>query len=266
MKLMPKTVLIIGDLPAGVDEELRRTDVECVPDIAAALMRLSDEQQRPCELVLLCEDRPGTWTDRHLASLRHVAPLARYVRLSGSLCEGQARSGRPASGTGCVPWHRWPLAFAGQLSPHGRDRSWSLPVTATPDEIALARFRPALQKASGRIAIYSHTADAAEALAGVCRAAGYDTSISTEHVPPHETETLAVIWDTFPGQLANRDRVSAIRTRHGGAPLVALVGFPRPTDIQAAEAAGIAGVLAKPLDTGDLLWHLEQLGMPASQV
>lgn len=278
MKCAPPRVLLVGDLPerelvhldpagsrdsAGISpgRYLDYARVERVRDLGEALLRLSAPDQPPCELVVLCEPRPGVWTDAQLDALRRIAPLARYVRLSGSLCEGQTRSGRPASGTWGVPWHQWPVSLARDLeaSERGQPAAWSLPLTATPDERALAKFVPHLERGIGHIAICSANAAAAGALADVCRHAGYAVSQTTEWAERDGQRATALIWDTTAHALANRILVTRLRALHGDAPLVALVGFPRAEDVAAARKSGVSVVLAKPLDTGDLLWHIERL-------
>jgi CheY-like chemotaxis protein len=283
MKCSPPRILLVGDLPerelvhldpAGNRDSARtspgrhldNTRVERVRDLCEALLRLSAPDRPPCELVVLCEPRPGVWTDTQLDALRRIAPLARYVRLSGSLCEGQTRSGRPASGTWGVPWHQWPVSLARDLeaSEQGQPSSWSLPLTATQDERALAKFVPHLEGSIGHIAICSASAAAAGALAAACRHAGHAVSQTTEWAESEGQRATALVWDTTARALANRVLVTRLRAQHGDAPIVALVGFPRAEDVAAARNSGVSVVLAKPLDTGDLLWHVERLATAAA--
>jgi CheY-like chemotaxis protein len=285
-------VLLIGGLPeceppanqpaAGALSPASIACTKHVADLPAARQHLESPRQtgnqsrQDYDVVVLCEPRPGIWTDHEVAELRSLAPLARLVRLSGSLCEGQARSGRPAAGTWHVPWHRWPAFAARELSAATADAPWwsrpcwSLPLTATPDERALATFQPPAPRASGHVVICSPSAATAAALAATCHSAGYTTSrnppcgLTTALLCNHTTAplcslTTALLWDTTVESLSDLARVASLLAAHPDVPLLAVAGFPRAEDIAAARAAGITAVLAKPLDTNELLWRLEQL-------
>jgi CheY-like chemotaxis protein len=280
---------LIGSLPecepsahqhaAGVSRPALIASTKHVADLPAAKQHLlacqcrtGNELRQHYDVVILCEPRPGVWSDHELAELRSLAPLARLVRLSGSLCEGQARSGRPAAGTWHVPWHRGATFAARELSaaastaeePWGSSPCWSLPLTATPDERALATFQPGAPRASGHVVICSASAATAAALAATCESAGYTTS---RYLPwdlttaPPRGLTTALLWDTTVESLSDAARVTSLQAAHPHVPILALAGFPRAEDVAAAHAAGITAVLAKPLDTNELLWRLEQLSV-----
>jgi CheY-like chemotaxis protein len=236
---------------------------EQAPSLAAARQRLGDQNQAPCEVIVLCEPRPGIWSDREVNALRMLAPLARVVRLSGSLCEGQARSGRPARGTWNVPWHQWPAFVARELSADEPQHSsrWMLPLTATPDEQALATYQPSPRLGRGHVAILSGSAAAAAALAGTCHSAGYTTTRNDPQSSTVKRGAIALLWDTTAEALADAPGVARLKATHAAAPILALVGFPRAEDVAAAGRAGIAAVLAKPLDTDELLWRLARLSV-----
>ena len=122
---------------------------------------------------------------------------------------------------------------------------------------------PGRSHASGElIVIRAARAAAAAALADLCRAYGYRTAVVGASRCAIDGARV-VLWDAEPYWLGDPARVREIARSASGVPIVALVGFPRRRDIQAALGAGIAAVLAKPLVAADLFWQLERAGAPA---
>ncbi|MCH8924376.1 MAG: response regulator [Planctomycetes bacterium] len=150
-----------------------------------------------------------------------------------------------------------------ELAQRGGNPTWALPLTATPDERLLAttggdfaRRRP------GTIAICAASAQAAAALGDLCRAAGYKTVVAAEDGQFRIARAAAVLWDTTVGRMADAACVGELRSRAGGAAVLAIVGFPRFDDVELARRAGIAAVISKPFLAGDLLWHLDRVATP----
>ncbi len=260
-------ILLVGELPefSDVDGLLESTigtgGAGRVPDLASAVAALREPGGDVPELVVLCEPRPGFWSEAAARALRSAAPLCRLVRLSGSWCEGQARSGRTPAGCPTIYWHQWLPRLARERTAlrAGRNPSWAEPLTATPEEHLLAdRSRDQPAGGMGAILIRAETSASASALVAVCRGAGYVTMVARPDDLIFTGEARAVLWDTPPGALQDAASIDRIRTLAGAVPIVALVGFPRSDDVRAALTAGIAAVLAKPYRTTDLLWHLGQ--------
>ena len=61
-----------------------------------------------------------------------------------------------------------------------------------------------------------------------------------------------MIWDTTADQAADPATVALLRTGFAAAPIVAVLGFPRPDEIAAARRAGVAQVVSKPYLLADL--------------
>ncbi len=241
-----------ADWTAGRGYQLRRaTD----PHAAAKLLA---QAGRPPEVIVLAESRPGEFADASIHALRRLVPLARVWRLLGSWCEGEPRSGHPPAGCTSTYWHQWQPRWAQALDDRrmGNCPPWALPVTLSAEERTLAASERPLPMGSGLIAICSRQAQTASALADACRSSGYGTLIVSERRRWDATGARAVLWDAAVEQLTDRDGVRNLRAQAGGAPLLALVDFPRAEDCLCAAEAGVAGVISKPFLLDDLLWHL----------
>ncbi len=266
----PHDVLLVGELPrstSGYDgTELTAwvPGARRVADLSRALNVLGDAVAYAPSLIVLCERRPGVWSEAAVATLRAAAPLARLLRLSGSWCEGQSRSGRPPSGCPAIYWHRWPSRMAIELeaSLDGRRPSWSQPLTATPEEQLLAGDSLSLGNVdqSGAILVRAPTSAASRALCEVCRRAGYQTFVAGAAAPAPSIRFHAILWDTHAAALQDDERIGRIREQSPGTPILAITSFPRPDDVRAACAAGVASVISKPFQTAELLWQLHQAG------
>lgn len=247
----------------GVDASLCESwELAHAADVDAAGHLLADRKFAPPDLIVLAESRDGQHSHQALATLRQQAPLARVWRLLGSWCEGQARSGRPPEACLATYWHGWEARFGSQMriARDGGSPSWSLPVTATPDERILDGTADQFERPrSGLIAICAGSATAAGAIADLCRAAGLQCVVGAADARLRAAGATAVVWDTEVDQMADAQQVARLRGWADGAPLVACVGFPRTEDVENAKRAGVAAVVAKPFLAGDLLWHLDRL-------
>jgi CheY-like chemotaxis protein len=275
------SVLVIGEFEAQLPEKLladvlptSTCTVDClrVADADGAL-RLIQSGRQP-ELVVLNETRVGQVSHTAINLLRQAAPLARFWRRLGSWCEGEARSGNPPAGCLTSTWHQWAPRMARQMAvaASGARPLWSLPTTASPDERLLADQasqqridHPTVRQATGRgtIVICASAAPAAGALADLCRGHHYRTTIVAEGAVFRTDGATAVLWDTTCRGLAECRQIDRLRRSTQQAPIVALVGFPRAEDIEAAQRAGVAAVVAKPFLAADLFWELDRL-LPAS--
>lgn len=234
---------------AGVGE----VDISFQVDLDAAQRALVDGE-RPPEVILLAQSRPGERATDAVAALGRLAPLARVWRLLGSWCEGEARSGNPPPGCTSIYWHQWPARWAQEQAAiaAGHAPSWTLPVTASAEERTAAAAEVVPARGSGLIVIASGSAAAAGALEDACRFAGYDTLVVAAHDNWRVSEAAAVLWDTSPECLAVAESIRRLRALAGEAPLVAMAGFVRAEDVQAALAAGACAVVSKP-------WNLHEL-------
>ncbi|MEX2111844.1 MAG: hypothetical protein WD845_01580 [Pirellulales bacterium] len=261
------SVLLLGssDVGAGVDCESVANQlasvarVEHVADVAAAGTYLKGTSP-DVELIVLCESRRGQYSSAAVDELRRLAPLARFWRVLGSWHEGEPRSGRPPAGCISSYWHQWPARAARELAAEAGEgnATWTLPVTATADERGLAEADLPIERHAGTIVVCANRFESAAALADACRLGGYDTRAIREGDEFHADRIVAMVWDANPECVTDVTRIAALRQSVGGAPLVAVVGFPRAVDVRSAQQAGVAAVVSKPYSVRDLLWHVER--------
>jgi hypothetical protein len=219
------------------------------------------------ELVVLCQSRPGEFSAAEIEALRRCAPLARFWRHLGSWCEGEQRTAPPPPGCTNTYWHQWPPRAARQLSAaqQGICPAWGLPLTATAEEQTLADAELPIEPRAGRIAIFAGRAETAVALADVCRLAGYEpviihrTCASLDGERFNAATASVALWDTSIERACDGVLVEQVEDMAGGAPVVAMVGFPRPGDESRATQAGIAALVSKPFQIRDLLWQVARV-------
>ncbi len=217
--------------------------------------------ESPPELIVLAESRPGQFSAESIDAMRRLAPLARMHRLLGTWCEGEQRTGRPPAGCTSSYWHQWHPRVERQLAraSSGLRPIWVLPSTASADEQALATADEPLARGSGLVVICACETQAAESLADVCRLAGYTTVIVRDDQQWAAPGAVAVVWDTSVERAKNHECVETICRSAGGAPLVALIGFPRAEDVSQATHGRVAAVVSKPFSIHDMLWQLGEV-------
>ncbi|HTQ38281.1 MAG TPA: response regulator [Pirellulales bacterium] len=259
-------------------------------DFPAALNLLSDGDCSPA-LIVLAEFFPPRLTNCQLHALRQSAPLAKIFRLLGPWFEGEVRTAHPLPATLRTYWHQWaprlqrPLEqfCSNQISAHTPfESTWSLPITAGDDEQLLAALddcglpcaevkrsdvlsdnfsAPLAQPANfcaPLIAVIAQHRETAQSLRDLCAQRGWKTVWL--RTPPTETplKVDVILFDSISGSPAELETVARLKAVSGGAPLVALQGFPRADDIRRWQTAGAAALVSKPFLAEDLFWQIEQ--------
>jgi DNA-binding NtrC family response regulator len=162
--------------------------------------------------------------------------------------------------------HQWQALWARETNRVGGDSGHlSLPPTATNEERALAAAEDPPVRGAGLIVICARHASSAAALADACQFAGYGTQVVRENRDWQATSAVAVLWDTEPHQMVDRGRIKKLRDLAGGAPVLALVSFPRALDVRHAVEAGLAAVISKPFLLHDLAWHIDRATSDAAR-
>ncbi len=250
-------------------EELERhvTVLEC-PTVPQARTQLA--QAARVDWGILWQSRPGRLTEHHLAALRKVRPITRWVEVAGAWCEGEPASGRPLEGVVRVYWYEfpWRLAHACQRRQAGKCDLWSLPATATRTDRTLwtagasshpvcgisSALPPDPQPSSAAtttntILVLADRWRDFESTAQWCRLAGWTPHFCRpSQWAPDKTMAAGVIWNRGSGALDDgpiRELGSLCRQPH-----LVLLDFPRADEIHSWQASGW-DVAARPFSLAD---------------
>ncbi|HET6883787.1 MAG TPA: response regulator [Pirellulales bacterium] len=213
------------------------------------------ESEKPVDLIVVAQSRPGQFGAAAIDALRRAAPLAPLVALLGSWCEGEMRSGSPWPGVARVYWHQWPGRFQREMArlARGELSAWNQPLTATADERLLSSLTGTGAPLSGVLAVVSDFSEMRDWLADTCRRAG-NSPVVFRRPPGEPLERFdLVLWDAG---LPPSDLVadySQLAACFAGTPIVALLDFLRSHDVRQLTTSGAAAVLGKPVLAEDLM-------------
>ncbi|MGH7139649.1 MAG: hypothetical protein ACREHD_28245 [Pirellulales bacterium] len=258
-------ILLTGDFQldefAGALAEMKRAcEVVSQSSVTAAAEWLQ-AGEAPVDLIVVAQTRPGQVDAAAIESLRRAAPLAPIVGLLGSWCEGEMRSGFPWPGVPRVYWHQWPSRFSEERSclAAGKPGTWTMPLTATPEERLLSSVRSPDGAIQGLAAVVSRYCEIAEWLAAACRQTGM-SAIVLPDLPSTRIDGIdIVLWDAGLPTPRLIDDFGRLATCFAGTPVLVLLDFPRSDDVRQLSGAGAAAVLAKPLLVADLIGQIEPL-------
>lgn len=244
----------------AVDQLDRQADCRWSPDVMSVLAAVDDESPPP-DIVIVAQARPGQHLAADVDSLRRALPLTRFVALLGSLCEGEARTGRPWPGTTRIYWHQWAPRFNRELGriAAGGCPTWGLPLTATPDEMIEFSCDTSTTPRSGLLAIRARLGSTYTGLAAACRGVGYATVWLRDDQRVQVEGPTAVLWDDIHCGPTQASALATVCDAVRPAPVIAMFHFPRADDQDRALSAGAATVLSKPFLLDDLFWHLDRL-------
>lgn len=211
--------------------------------------------------IAVAQQRPGEIADPAIEELRQRSPLQRIWRVLGPWCEGETRSGKPPAGCIACAWHQWPARYEWQLeiARRGGVPIWALPVTATNEERLLAEDAAGWPTCVGHFLVCATSGQAAGALADVVRAAGGSVQIAREAaltkptVDERRADVRTILWDVTPEALNDGARIARVRAFAPQARLIAITGYPRPDDVEAAQAHGVDAVVGKPFLVSELV-------------
>jgi CheY-like chemotaxis protein len=259
----PPSVLLIGEsefheFAAPVAWLRAQTDMDAVRTVPEALARC--ESQAACwHSVIVAQSRPGQFTQHDMDRLNRALPLAHFIALLGSCCEGETRSGRPWPGVVRVYWHQWLARGPSELQLDVVPTSWQLPRTSSDAERVDYAMRTAPTPADGLIAIYTGQALFFHALARVCRIAGYSSVWTMARTWWSLDGTAAVLWHAWAPDDGEFEQLRQVAAHSPRVPVVALFGFPRHDHVQRATECGAAAVLSVPFLLPDLWTTLREV-------
>jgi hypothetical protein len=248
----PPAVQLVG--------EIDHDDFRDAIDLVRTDSRLLVDQESTPELIVVANSRPDVVSHRQLKSLHQYAPLAGIVMLLGSWCEGETRNGRPWPAAHRCYWYEFPAWWRRQIALRntGRCPDWARPANFLP-RVAVPghpRATPSL------LVLHAAQRESADALADALEHAGY----STVWQPPHRARlhvrgAVAGIWDGAQlNELEEADLAQFCQyMARDGAPVIALLDFPRRDRVDHAMQLGAAAVLGKPWLKSALAMTIEQI-------
>lgn len=264
-------VLAIGDRTRSefcdaIEWFARRATLVVAAGVAEAeqWLRAADN---PPTLILLLESHPGEYRSELLEGLRRLAPLARFIALLGSWCEGETTSGQPCAGVWRTYWHQWRPRLMADIERflHGVCPLWGLPPTASDDELWLRLAGLARKSRHGLIAIHAPDRQSAGSLMDACHSVGYATVWLRPPVRMAIQGVTACLWDVPPLTSPLSGVARRVLEDLGSVPLIALLSFPRLEAHRELRQAGAAAVVSKPYRIDDLLWHLDEVTQAGSR-
>ncbi len=244
--------------------------VIAAPNTDAALSQLDAEASTP-DVIVVVQSYPGEFADWQIDRLRRVAPLARFVAVLGSWCEGEMRSGSPWSGAVRVYWHQWAPQCHRELERllAGQESLWSLPLTACEEERCLAmaarqdrgKASPSLPRetaapANGLVEIVTYQYEVYAWLAAACVDRGYAVRWRRLHDEPPAERPAVVLFDAAGEMARELARFRRLRIERETVAIV-LADFPRVADRDRFVRAGARAVLSRPFFWDDLFWHCQ---------
>lgn len=217
--------------------------------------------------VVFVSARPDSVSRESVERWQRWFPLARFVVVLGSWCEGETRTGRPWPGVARVYWHQLlPRLVASIADEEDSSAEWRLARTTTEAEqldMTLAHTPRVVSKAPATlpplrnelIAIWSPTTLGWETIADACQACGVRSARWDGTVQEIPAGARGVVID-MPRSMNATDSIwQECAWRVLGIPALALVGFPRWEDRLALERLGVS-LLSKPWRLVDFHRHL----------
>lgn len=224
----------------------------------------------PVVWVVFLSPRPDSVPRELVERWQRWFPLARFVVVLGSWCEGEVRTGRPWPGVVRVYWHQWRARLATQWMAQPLSQEWQLPGTATEAERLEALLRPAVvstvadsaeratELIDRQIAVWSRSALEREIIADALKLAGATPWNWLEPTQDLPARTHAVVLDLAESIDPAQQLWCASVWRERRIPALALVNFPRWEDHCFLAELGIE-LLSKPWRVVDLHRQLSQM-------
>jgi len=214
--------------------------------------------------VIVAQQRPGEFQHDEVERLMLRFPLAAWIALLGSWCEGETRTGRPLPGVQRVFWHQWQPRLARFLLGQSADSPQRMPRTASEAEITMAglagpqailrsaagdrpltslRIRPTALVRCGN-ARWTVFRELLAEWGLLVRRVDCDRTTRIDIEPPQATSALYYLCDTGPGLDCDREDFAADLRRFQPLGAIAIVDFPRWQERLAWSRAGADHVLS----------------------
>jgi hypothetical protein len=257
-----RKVMLAGDYRHS-DFDAVRAFLAAAPNIDVIEMGAVNKAASGGEIIAICQSRPGQLTQSQIESLHACAPLARLLAILGSWCEGEMRSGQPWHGVERVYWYdavgrlRWLLA-SGTYSAASRTQTAA-------ERIESSTRRWPQVKPGASAAIFTLRRSEYEPLADVCRALQLSPRWEKGWQPLGIAPQFVIVAiDDLQAGVA-LDSLAAMCNGWPDTKRIALLNFPRRSEVELLKATGFHHVLGKPLLIADLLGCLPGMWVERSQ-
>ena len=254
-----RRVLLTGDYRHPDFAALRRF-LAAEPGVDAQEAEL-DEPARNGDVVALCQSRPGQFTQAQVEQLHARDPLAGLLAILGSWCEGELRSGRPWHGVDRVYWYDAVGRLQSLLNSDGHAAPLRTYTAAERIEQSAARWPAAAAGATA--AIFAQRRSEYEPLADVCRVLGLSPRWQRNWQAAGATPTLLLV--ALDDLQASVPLPADLCRAWPGSQRIALLNFPRRSEVVQLRQAGFHHVLGKPLLIADLLGCLPPMWVQSAQ-
>lgn len=217
-------------------------------------LELAKESGRCWRTVIVAQARPAAFSSSNIERLGRAFPLAHYVALLGSFCEGDPGNRGPCPGMVRVYWHQFLARCQSELGRSSRVSSWELPRTASEPERTETTLAALPPPASGVVAIFTPSALLFDGLSAACQKVGYATLWCPGDRRHGFGGATAAIWDgTFQGRV-DFEQLNRISNRLVDVPVIALLSFPRHDQVRRARTSGADAVVSSPFMLVDI-WN-----------
>jgi len=209
------------------------------------------------DILAVCQSRPGQFTQADVEQWHARTPLASLLAVLGSWCEGELRSGRPWHGVERVYWYDAIARVSTLLASQANSPAFRTYTIAERIEQSVACGRAA--SAGTTAAIFAQRRSEYEPLADVCRVLNISPRWErTWQAVGDAPDLLLVPLDDLQGAVSI-EVLAGLTTAWPGSRSIALLNFPRRSEVSLLEEVGFHHVLGKPLLVADLVGCLEGL-------
>jgi hypothetical protein len=241
---------------ADIERQLRRSQLTYSFDEPRDLLtawELAREQRMSRALqpaaVIWLQSRPSVFQQDQLDEVRRANPSATQIVVTGCLCEGELRTGRPLKDITRISWNQGAGAVLAAIPR----------VSAPRVSVPRAPSGPQLLDSARWLAIHSPQFETYTGLSLLGHSLGYSTLWQPDHLPCLSSEPAVRMFCEWPSWDAWQ-RQSPVDAKGGqrshpaadSAVKVLLLSFPRPADLVRASQLGLARVLSLPFSVADL--------------
>ena len=214
-------------------------------------------------LAVLAADRPARFTAADALLLSRNWPLMPIVSVASSLVDGRRRSGPQLPGIDEVPWHDLPGRCGWWLAAFeaGIPTSLGLPATSRREERLLESLggigshargaalghRAHAVLAQADVSVAAARADDLEGLCDLLTIAGHRVVNRQLGRPRLDEAAGALVWDVGDLAAGEVEGLRLLAANRPGLFIVLLDSFPRGDTVAAAQRAGAAAVLGRPV-------------------